>query len=64
MGTNIFDLVTLTLVIDLLIENFDLGYIFCFAGTTALTFHTRASCVSDKTFRGYNKTFSWMATKV
>jgi hypothetical protein len=40
----IFDLVTLTLVIDLHIENFNLGYIFWLVGTRALTFHMSVHC--------------------
>jgi hypothetical protein len=46
MGTKIFDLVTL--VFDLLIENFTLGYIFWFVGIRALLFHMIVPC--DKTF--------------
>jgi hypothetical protein len=36
MGTKMFNLVTLTLVFDLIIENLD--YIFLLVGTRALTF--------------------------
>jgi hypothetical protein len=41
-----FDLLTLTF--DLLIENFNIGYIFWLKSTKALTFHMSVSC--DKTF--------------
>jgi hypothetical protein len=41
-----FDLLTLKL--DLLIENFNIGYIFWLISTKALTFHMSVSC--DKTF--------------
>jgi hypothetical protein len=43
-GYKKFDLVTLSLVFDLLIENFNLGYIFWLVGTRALTFHTSVCC--------------------
>jgi hypothetical protein len=46
-----FDLVTLTLVFNLLIGNFSLGYIFWMVGTMALTFHINIPC---------NKTFPWV----
>jgi hypothetical protein len=48
-----FYLVTLTLVFDLLLENFNLGYIFWLLGTCtgALTFHLIVLC---------EKTFSWV----
>jgi hypothetical protein len=48
MGTKIFDLVTLTLLLDLLIENFNLGYIFWLVGIRALTFQMSVPC--DKTY--------------
>jgi hypothetical protein len=47
MGTKFSDLLTLTLVFDLLIENFNLGYIFCMVGAMAFTFHLSVPC--DKT---------------
>jgi hypothetical protein len=46
MNTKMFDLVTL--VFDLLIENFNLVYIFWLVGTRALTFHMSVPC--DKKF--------------
>jgi hypothetical protein len=48
MGTNIFYLVTLTLVFDPLIKNFNLGYNFQMVCTRMLIFHTSVSC--DKIF--------------
>jgi hypothetical protein len=55
MGMNIFDLVTLTLVFDLYIENFNPGYIFWLVGATALIFHMNVPC---------DKTFSWVQKKL
>jgi hypothetical protein len=40
--------VTWTLMFDLLIKNFNLGYNIWMVSTTALTFHTSVPC--DKTF--------------
>jgi hypothetical protein len=51
MGTNSFDLVTITLVLDLLIENFNLGYIFWMVDTMNLTFHINIPC---------NKNYPWV----
>jgi hypothetical protein len=48
MGTKIFDLVTLTLVLDLLIKNFNLSYNFQIMSTKAWIFHMSIPC--DKTF--------------
>jgi hypothetical protein len=39
VGKKMFYLVTLTLVVDLLVENFDLSYIFRIRGTRAFIFH-------------------------
>jgi hypothetical protein len=48
MGTNRFNLVTLTLVFDLIIKNFNLGYNISMVSTRALIFHMSVHC--DKTF--------------
>ena len=53
MGTKIFDLVTLTLMFDLLIKNFNLGYNFQMACTRMLIFHMSIPC---------GKTFPWVPT--
>jgi hypothetical protein len=50
----IVDPVILTLVCDLLIENFDLGYIFGMVETRALIFHMTVPC---------DKTFPWVTPK-
>jgi hypothetical protein len=55
MGTKIFDLLTLTLVFDLLIENVNLGYIFWLVGTRALTYCMSFPCA--KTFLRVPKTW-------
>jgi hypothetical protein len=55
MGTKIFDLVTLIVVFYLLIENFNLGYIFWLVDTRALTFHMSVP---------FDKTFSWVPKNV
>jgi hypothetical protein len=47
-STKMFDLVILTFVFDLLIENFNLGYIFGLVGAKTLIFHMSVPC--DKTF--------------
>ena len=51
MGTKLFDLVTLTLVFDLLFKNFNLGYNIWMVSTRALIFHMSVS---------YGKTFPWV----
>jgi hypothetical protein len=48
-----FDLLTLTF--DLLIENFNIGYIFWLISTKALAFHVSVSC---------DKTFLWVPTNM
>jgi hypothetical protein len=53
MGIKIFDLVTLTLVFDLLIKNFNLGYNFGMVCTRVSIFHMSVPC--DKTFPGVPK---------
>jgi hypothetical protein len=45
--------VTLTLVLDLLIQNFNLGYIFWMVCTRTLIFHMSVCC---------DKTFQWVPT--
>jgi hypothetical protein len=54
-GCQDFDLLTLTYVFDLLIEKFNLGYIFSMVGSTVLIFHMSVPC---------NKTFPWMQTNL
>jgi hypothetical protein len=51
MGTKIFDLVILTLMFDLLIKNFNLGYNFQMVCTRMLIFHMSVPC---------DKIFSWV----
>jgi hypothetical protein len=51
MGTNKFDLVSLTLAFDLLIKNFNIGYIFWMVYVRTFMFHF---CVS------YDNTFPWV----
>ena len=53
MGTNRFDLVTLTLVFDLLIKNFNLGHNTFMVSIRALIFHMSVPC---------DKTFPWVPT--
>jgi hypothetical protein len=53
MGTKIFDLVTLTLVFDLLIKNFNLGYNIWMVSTRALIFHMSVPC--ERPFHGYQQ---------
>ena len=48
MGTKIFDLVTLTLEVDLLLKNFNLGHSFLTRRGRAFIFHMYISC--DKAF--------------
>jgi hypothetical protein len=54
MGTKLFDHVTLTLMFDLLIKNFNLGYNFQMICTRMLIFHMSVFC---------DKIFSW-GTKI
>jgi hypothetical protein len=51
MGTKLFDHVTLTLMLDLLIKNFNLGYNFQMICTRMLIFHMSVPC---------DKNFSWV----
>jgi hypothetical protein len=50
VGTKRFDLVTLTLVFDIHIENFNYAYIFLMVCTRTLIFHLSVCC--DKSFQG------------
>jgi hypothetical protein len=52
---NVSDLLTLTMMFDLLIKKINLGYIFSLVDTWALTFHMTIPC---------DKTFTWLPQKL
>jgi hypothetical protein len=58
MGTKIFDHMTLTLIFDPLIKNFNLGYNFQMVCTRMLMFHMSVPC--DKIFSWVPKIFDFV----